>query len=63
LIKANRDLHEETHKRLEALELFFKNEQKGIKDRVISEVKQIELEILQTASRKLKLIARPNPER
>lgn len=44
LVKAHKDLREETHKRLEALELFFKNEQNAIKDLVISEVKQLESE-------------------
>lgn len=44
LVKANKDLREETHKRLEALEQFFKNEQNAIKDHVISEVKQLESE-------------------
>lgn len=44
LAKANKDLREETHKRLEALELFFKNEHKAIKDRIITEVKQLDSE-------------------
>lgn len=44
LARANKDLREETHKRLDALELFFKNEQNAMKDRVVSEVKKLESE-------------------
>lgn len=44
LAKATRDLRDETIKRLEALELFFKKEQASIKDRVKSEAEQRENE-------------------
>ena len=42
LAKATKDLRDETHKRLEALELFFKKEQAALKDRLKSETDQRE---------------------
>lgn len=42
--KATKDLRDETHKRLEALELYFKKEQDAIKERLKSEAKQRETE-------------------
>ena len=44
LAKATKDLREETHKRLEALETFFKQEQEAVKDRLKSEAHQRENE-------------------
>jgi len=42
LAKATQDLRNETHKRLETLELFFKKEQSALKDRIKSEADQRE---------------------
>lgn len=42
LVKATKDLRDETHKRLEVLERFFKKEQEALKDRLKSETGQRE---------------------